>query len=88
MTKESKSGGGLQEAVEHKVPVESGAFTVAQVRGFVKADLATVRLLIQAMNEDENVLDAIAVFLHGQYLNGKHKEDLAKQGELALKDKV
>lgn len=56
--------------------------TLGQVEGMVKRDVHGCLLLLQAIYEDVNVQKAVAAYIYGDYLNRKHKADLAKQTEV------
>lgn len=74
--KESKKGGTPDPGSEPKV------FTAKEVREFVKRDCNAALLLLDAIYRDPNTLDAVADYLHGRYMNSKHKEELSKQQPL------
>lgn len=60
-------------------------FTPEQVREFVKRDVNAAILLLESIYRDVDTLNAVSDYLHGRYLNAKHKEELSKQQELDLK---
>lgn len=57
-------------------------FTLEQVREMIKKDTQTAILMLEAIYRDQNTLEAIADYLHGRYMNTKHKEELDKQTKL------
>lgn len=59
--------------------------TIGEMEKMLKRDIQSAFLLLQALNEDVNTQKAISTFLHGQYLNRRHQEELAKQEQLDIK---
>lgn len=69
-----------------KEPAKGGApskvLTSKEVEQMVKRDLNACLLMLQSVYEDQDVLTALALVLHGKYMNARHKEELAKQQEI------
>jgi len=58
--------------------------SLSDVKGLLKRDLPACINMLVAIHDDQDTLDALAVVLHGKYLNKIHKEDLEKQSKLGL----
>lgn len=75
-----KTNGSVSEApgaeVKKKPP------SVADVKEFAKRDLNSAVMLLDAIYRDDALLEAIAVLLHGRYLNHLHKKELESQVEI------
>jgi len=75
----------------HKVSEALGAdpqrkaVTIQEVRGYVRKDLQTAIMLLDAIYKDQPTCDALADYLHGRFLNHLHQEELKKQPELDFK---
>lgn len=54
------------------------------VKGLLKRDVHACMLMLQAIYDDQDVMDVLATSLHGKYLNKLHKDELEKQGNLPL----
>lgn len=74
MSKSKNDGVGSQGESQPKA-----TFTLEEVKTFVKRDVNSAILLLDAIYRDPNTLDAVAEYLHGRYMNAKHKEELSKQ---------
>lgn len=53
-----------------------------QVQSLLKRDLHACLLMLQAIHDDQDALDGLALILHGKYLNSLHKAELDKQLEI------
>lgn len=53
--------------------------TIQDVKKMVDRDLQVVSAFLQAI-QDPDVANAVSTFLHGKYLNARHREELDKQG--------
>lgn len=56
--------------------------SIEDIRRMVKMDTNAALLLLDAIYRDQSTLEAISDYLHGRYMNAKHKEDLEKQTKL------
>lgn len=65
-------------------PDSPKVFTLDEVKVFVKRDVQAALLLLDAIYRDQNTCDMVAEYLHGRYMNSKHKDELLKQQDLKL----
>lgn len=80
MEKNDKSAKGAQG-----VNFDVKAPSIEEVRRFLKVDLSTAIVLLEAVYKDQATCDALADFLHGRYMNHLHKKELDAQQELGFK---
>lgn len=66
---------------------ELPTLTQPDIVRWLKRDLPTAINCLDAIYSDPDMLDALATFMHGRYMNSKHKEELKKQAELELHPK-
>lgn len=52
--------------------------TIQDVKKMVDRDLQVVTAFLQAI-QDPDVANAVSTFLHGKYMNARHREELDKQ---------
>lgn len=78
-----RKGLGPQSEVEKNGVEKPKALTLKDVEGLVKRDLHSCMLMLQAIHDDVDVLGALAVVLHGKYMNARHKQELEAQTEIA-----
>lgn len=62
---------------------ESPALTLDAVRKMLKIDLNCCLLMLQGMHDDPDTFEALAIHIHGKYMNQRHKEELEKQTKIA-----
>lgn len=60
-------------------------WTVAEIKKFIDRDLVAIAYLVDAIRQNPDTVEIIATFLHGRWMNAKHKEELQAQTELDLK---
>lgn len=58
--------------------------TIAEVQSMLRRDVNSVLLLMQAIAQDPAVQQALATFLHGRYMNERHKKELEAQEDLKI----
>lgn len=63
---------------------EKKTLGLKDVQELLKRDMGACILMLQAIHDDPDVMDSLAVVLHGKYMNRLHKADLEKQTELAI----
>lgn len=78
-----KNGVSSQGAETKTSEKEEKTLTLAQVKKLVARDLPTAISFLQAIL-DPDIQDQVSIFLHGKYLNGKHKDELDAQVKLDI----
>jgi len=66
------------EGLGPKSELEKKVLSLADVKKMVDRDLPVAIALLEAIR-DKDVSDAVAVYLHGKYLNARHREELDSQ---------
>lgn len=61
---------------------EPKVLTLNDVQNLLKRDLHACLLMLQAVHDDQDVLNVLAGVLHGKYLNSRHKAELEMQTEI------
>lgn len=75
-----KNGVGSQGVEAEK---KEKTLSLADVKKLVARDLPTAISFLEACM-DPDVQDQVAIFLHGKYLNAKHKQELDAQTQLDI----
>lgn len=78
-----KNGVGSKGAEAKTSEREEKTLTLGQVKKMVARDLPTAISFLQACM-DPDIQDQVSIFLHGKYLNAKHKEELDAQTHLDI----
>lgn len=71
-----------KEKVETPVKDGKAPLTIAAVKQMAKNDVQCCLLLLQAIHDDDDVLNALSVAIHGKYMNERHKKELDAQTKL------
>jgi len=62
--------------------VEKKVLKLQDVKGLLKRDVHACILMLTAIHDDQDVMDALALSLHGKYMNRVHKTELDSQLEI------
>lgn len=76
---------GPKSTVE-EVSADNKVISILQFRDWVKRDVGIAISCLEAIYRDVDTCNAVAEYLHGRYVNAKHKEELKKQGDLGFKE--
>lgn len=72
------------EEIENKVS-QLPPPTIEEVRKYLKADLQMCIMLLDSVYKDQATCEALADYLHGRFMNHRHKKELESQEELKFK---
>jgi len=70
------------------VESEKKVLRLEDVKGLLKRDVHACILMLSAVHDDQDLLDALALSMHGKYLNRLHKAELEKQEAIEFGEKV
>lgn len=76
----SKTNGVSSEALGAEE--KSKVLALKDVKTFLRKDVNACINMLQAIHDDPDAFDALAVVLHGKYMNRLHKIELDKQLEI------